>query len=60
MLVDIETMNNIKGDIPVWMIAKALGIHENTVYRYIRSEDKDKKRLVLNAIEHIKEELRHS
>ena len=43
--------------IPQWKLAEALGISENTVYRYLRSQMKeDVYKTYLEAIEHIIEE----
>lgn len=47
-----------KGQIPYWMIAERLGVHENTVRNWMKSEmSKDKKTKVLAAIAEIKKEL---
>ncbi|ASA98027.1 hypothetical protein [Anoxybacillus flavithermus] len=53
-----EDIKKAKGDLPNWAIAEKLGIHENTLYRWLRSEMSDeKKRLVIDAINKLKREL---
>ena len=53
-----EDIKKAKGDLPNWAIAEKLGIHENTLYRWLRSEMRyEKKRLVIDAINKLKREL---
>jgi transposase-like protein len=53
-----QDIKKAKGDLPIWAIAEKLGIHENTLYRWLRTEmDSNKKRMVLNAINELKKEL---
>lgn len=50
-----------KADIPYWMIAERLGVHENTVKNWVRKEmDPIRKKTVLAAIAEVKEEIRTS
>lgn len=45
-----------KGDIPYWVIAKQLGVHENTVRNWMKREmDPKKKKAVLSVIHEIKQ-----
>lgn len=44
-----------KGDIPFWVIADHLGVHEVTLMRWFRTEMKnERKEKILNAIKEIK------
>ncbi|MFP3886788.1 hypothetical protein U8V97_15175 [Priestia filamentosa] len=44
-----------KGNIPNWLIAEQLGIHENSYYRLLRQElPKKKKEEILKIIEELK------
>ncbi|MFC0472501.1 hypothetical protein ACFFHM_18950 [Halalkalibacter kiskunsagensis] len=46
-----------KGNIPSWVIAEKLGIHENSYYRLLRKElPGNKKDKILKIIEEIKSE----
>jgi FKBP-type peptidyl-prolyl cis-trans isomerase (trigger factor) len=52
---DIRTA---KGKIPNWVIAERLGIHENTMYSWMRKQLNDsEKQLILEAIRKIKLEI---
>ncbi|WP_453992380.1 hypothetical protein [Bacillus nitroreducens] len=51
-------IRKVKGDIPAWLIAEKLGIHEKTLYSWLRFEmSREKKEDVLRAIEEVKEEM---
>jgi transposase-like protein len=53
-----QDIKKAKGDLPIWAIAEKLGIHENTLYRWLRTEmDSNKKRMVMDAINQLKKEL---
>ncbi|MEN3132678.1 hypothetical protein [Bacillus albus] len=53
-----QDIKNLKGRIPNWMIAEKLGVHENTVIRWLRSDlSVDRKRKIITAIEGIKAEV---
>jgi transposase-like protein len=53
-----QDIKKAKGDIPNWAIAEKLGIHENTLYRWLRTEmSNERKRLVMRAIQELKQEL---
>lgn len=46
-----------KGDIPYWIIASQLGVHENTIRNWMKREvDPVKKVKLLKVIEEIKQE----
>lgn len=46
-----------KGKIPAWIIAEKMGIHEKTLYAWLRFDLSDeRKEAVLNAIREVKEE----
>ncbi|WP_066057294.1 hypothetical protein [Robertmurraya korlensis] len=48
-----------KGDIPYWVIAEKLGVHENTIMNWMKKEMLDNRReKILSAIKEIKEEVR--
>lgn len=50
-----EDIKKVKGSIPYSAIAKKLGIHEVSLYRWMRTEmTEDRKKLVLSAIEESK------
>lgn len=54
-----QDIKKAKGDLPIWAIAEKLGIHENTLYRWLRTEmDSNKKRMVMDAINQLKKELK--
>lgn len=58
----IETLNEEvrkeKGAIPNWVIAKKIGVHENTLNRWMREEMAgERKKTVLEAITEIKTEM---
>lgn len=45
-----------KGNIPLWAIALKLGVHEQTLHRWLRVEvDETKKQRILEAINQIKQ-----
>lgn len=47
-----------RGRVPNWMIAEKLGIHENTFYRWMRTEmSGEQKKKVMAAIVEIKKEM---
>lgn len=47
-----------KGTIPNWVVARKVGIHENTLNRWMRQEmTGERKRTVLQAIAEIKAEM---
>lgn len=51
------TLKKEKGNIPYWQIAEKIGVHENTVIRWFRTEmDPNKKREISNAIQKVREE----
>lgn len=51
-------IKKIRGDLPNWMIAEKLGIHENTFYRWMRMEmSEERKKKVKAAIIEIKNEV---
>lgn len=53
-----EVVKVSKGNIPLWKIAKKLGVHEVTLIRWMREEmDEEKKGRVLEAIDDIKTEM---
>lgn len=57
---DIENkeVKEAKRNIPLWRIAKSLGVHEMTVIRWFREEmDEEKKQRVLYAIDEVKTEM---
>lgn len=48
-------IKDAKGNIPNWLIAEKLGIHENSYYRLIRQKlSNEKKKEILEVIEEIK------
>lgn len=48
----------VKGDVPYWIIANELGIHENTFRNWMRKEmTVDRKEKVIAAIERVKKEM---
>lgn len=52
-----DDIRNIKGNIPFWVIAERLGVHENTLHNWMKKEmSNDRKQAVLKAIEYIKTE----
>lgn len=54
-----EDVQKAKGRIPYFAIAEKIGVHENTIYRWLRSElSPDKKKQILRAIDEIKKELK--
>jgi hypothetical protein len=58
MLIRNKDLREAKGKIPAWAIGEKLGIHENSVFRLLRSELSSKKKAeVLAAIEAIKREM---
>lgn len=56
-----EEIRRAKGSIPAWIIAEKLGIHEKTLYAWLRARLSDnRKKTILKAIDDVKEELKHS
>lgn len=54
-----QDIRDYKGIIPFWLIAERLGIHENTIHNWMKSEMKaERKKLVIEAIEEIKQEMK--
>lgn len=54
-----EDIKLAKRKIPNWVISEKLGIHENTFYRWMRTEmSKKRKERVMRAIEEAKEEIK--
>lgn len=52
-------IREVKGKIPFWVIAERLGVHENTLRNWMKSEmSGELKREVMGAIAKIKEEMR--
>lgn len=46
-----------KGNIPAWLIAEKLGIHEKTLYGWLRYEmSNEKKKEIMRAIDEAKKE----
>lgn len=59
MFVRNEDIRKAKGNIPAWVIAERLGIHENSFFRLLRREiPANKKTQILKIINDIKEELK--
>lgn len=53
-----EEIRDAKGNLPWWVIAERLGIHENTLQLWMRTEmPPKKKQSVIDAITQIKDEL---
>ncbi|MFB5580459.1 hypothetical protein ACE41D_04650 [Bacillus albus] len=53
-----QDIKNLKGKIPNWMIAEKLGVHENTVIRWLRSDlSVERRQKIITAIEGIKKEV---
>jgi AcrR family transcriptional regulator len=58
MTIENQEVKEAKGSIPLWRIAKKLGVHEMTVIRWFRDEmEAEKKVRVLGAIQEIKTEM---
>lgn len=54
-----QDIRKAKGDIPAWLIAEKIGIHEKTFYGWLRFEmESNRKKKVLAAIKEIKNELK--
>ncbi|WP_338449315.1 hypothetical protein R4Z09_24525 [Niallia oryzisoli] len=52
-------IREVKGKIPFWVIAERLGVHENTLRNWMKSEMlEERKREVMGAIAQIKEEMK--
>lgn len=52
-----DDIRKAKGNIPFWVIADQLGVHENTMYNWMKKEmSSDKKQQILKAIEQVKKE----
>lgn len=50
-----------KGDIPLWAIAERLGVHENTIYNWMKKEmGEQRKEKVMAVITEIEEEIKKS
>ncbi|MCG3795991.1 hypothetical protein CON78_26105 [Bacillus toyonensis] len=53
-----QDIKNLKGRIPNWMIAEKIGVHENTVIRWLRGDlPVERRQKILAAIEGIKKEV---
>ncbi|MCF6796616.1 hypothetical protein L1M59_10840 [Bacillus sp. ET1] len=53
-----QDIREAKEDIPTWVIAERLGIHENTLHNWMKKEMcKRRKERIMNAIVGIKKEL---
>jgi transposase-like protein len=58
MSTENQAVKEAKGKIPLWRIAKKVGVHEMTVIRWMREEmDEEKKARVLSAIAEVKTEM---
>jgi IS30 family transposase len=58
MLNRNEDIKELKGTkITNWMIAEKLGVHEQTVLRYMRDESSKTREKLISAINEIKQEL---
>jgi hypothetical protein len=54
-----KIIEEAKGNIPYWVIAERLGVHENTVQNWMKKEmSEDRKIKVLSVIDGIKEDMR--
>ncbi|PHA58756.1 hypothetical protein COF07_10285 [Bacillus wiedmannii] len=52
-----QDIKNLKGRISNWMIAEKLGVHENTVIRWLRSDlSTERRQRIIMVIEEIKKE----
>ncbi|MDA2597304.1 hypothetical protein ACTFOZ_17120 [Bacillus cereus group sp. MYBK71-2] len=52
-----QDIKGMKGKIPNWMIAEKLGVHENTVIRWLRSDlSIERKQKFITVIKEIKRE----
>lgn len=49
---DIKALLRFKG-IPMWRIAKNIGISESTLYRWMRAPDVEHRQKIIDAIEKI-------
>lgn len=57
MILRNPDIRKAKGNIPAWVIGEKLGIHEQSVYRLLRSKlSVQRKQELLEAIEEIKQE----
>lgn len=46
-----------KGNIPIWAVALKIGVHEQTLHRWLRVEvDKDRLKIILDGLEQAKKE----
>lgn len=46
-----------KGKIPIWLISEKLGVHEQTLMRWLRVKvEEEKMRRILEALEQVKRE----
>lgn len=53
-----EEIRVAKGEIPLWVIAERLGVHENTFYNWMKREmDRERKQKVMTVIEEIKNDI---
>ncbi|MEH7569277.1 hypothetical protein [Priestia megaterium] len=53
-----QDIREAKGDIPIWVIAERLDIHENTLHNWMKKEMcKRRKERIMKAIVGIKKEL---
>lgn len=58
MLLRNKDLRKAKGNIPAWAIGEKLGIHENSVFRLLRTElAPEKKTEFLSAIEEVKKDI---
>ncbi|MDO6848750.1 hypothetical protein Q4S57_12385 [Priestia megaterium] len=53
-----QDIRKAKGNIPTWVIAERLGVHENTLHNWMKKEMcKKRKERIMSAIGAIKKEL---
>jgi len=53
-----QDIREAKGNIPTWVIAERLGVHENTLHNWMKKEMcKKRKESIMSAIVEIKKEL---
>ncbi|WP_257147007.1 hypothetical protein [Bacillus cereus] len=52
-----QDIKSMKGKIPNWVIAEKLGVHENTIIRWLRSDlSIERKQRIITVIKEIKKE----
>jgi hypothetical protein len=57
MVIRNKEIRDLRGNVPNWLIAEKLGVHENTVYRLLQKPLTDeKKQRIIEAIEQAKSE----